>query len=227
METHFQKELSALKEKLLTMGGLAEEMIHIAGLALLERRADDARKVFANEVEVNKLHVEIDDRCMKLIALHQPAAADLRLIMAALKINSDMERIGDQAVNICETTKILLGQPPLEKGLADIPRMITLAQSMLKDALDAFVKSDVELAKSVLKRDDEEDKLKSRMFQELLELMQSDSSTIHRALDLILISRNLERIADHATNIAEDVIFMALGKDIRHGAADQIIPPLV
>ena len=220
METHFQKELNILKEKLLTMGGLAEEMIHVAGNALLERKPDATGKVFANEKEVNKLHIEIDDRCMKLIALYQPAAADLRLIIAAIKINSDMERIGDQAVNICETTKILLGQPPLEKRVGDIPRMVSLAQSMLKDALDAFVKSDVELAQSVLKRDDEEDKLKSGMFQGLLKLMQTDSSTIHRALDLILISRNLERIADHATNIAEDVIFMVQGKDIRHGAAN-------
>ncbi len=218
METHFQKELNAFKERLLHMGSLVEEMIHLAGNAVLERNPALTQKVFANEAEVNKLHIEIDDRSVKLIALHQPAAADLRLITAAMKINSDMERIGDQAINICETAKILLTQPPLERRAMDISRMVTLAKSMLKDALDAFVKSDVELAKSVLKRDDEEDKLKSQMFQELLELMQSDPSTIHRALDLILISRNLERIADHATNIAEDAVFMVLGKDIRHQA---------
>jgi phosphate transport system protein len=219
METHFQRELNILKERLLNMGGLIEEMIHLAGNALLERKPELTQKVFSNEQEVNKLHIEIDDRCIKLIALHQPTATDLRLIMAAVKINSDLERIGDQAINICQTTKILLDQPPLDKRPGDIPRMIMVAKSMVKDALDAFVKSDQALAHSVLERDDEEDKLKSQMFQELLELMQSESSTIHRALDLILISRNLERIADHATNIAEDVIFMVLGKDIRHGTS--------
>jgi len=217
METHFQKELNTLKERLLHMGSLTEEMIYLAGNALLERQIQQTQKVFENELEVNKMHIEIDDRCVKLIALFQPAATDLRLITAAMKINSDIERIGDQAINICETTKILLDQPPLDKKPSDIPRMVTVAKSMLKDALDAFVRSDVELARSVLKRDDEEDKMKAQMFQELLKLMQSDTSTIHQALDLILISRNLERIADHATNVAEDVIFMVLGKDIRHG----------
>ncbi|MFH2034155.1 MAG: phosphate signaling complex protein PhoU, partial [Candidatus Margulisiibacteriota bacterium] len=150
--------------------------------------------------------------------LHQPAATDLRFIIAAIKINSDLERIGDQAVNISQTTEILLDQPQLERKLLDIPRMAELAQSMLKDSLDAFVKKDVALAKTVLARDAEEDRLKSEGFNELMQLMQSDASTIQRALGLILISRNLERVADHATNIAEDVIFMALGQDIRHHA---------
>src|SRR6267154_1071772 len=154
-----------------------------------------------------KRHIEVDDRCFKLLALYQPTADDLRFIMGAIKINSDLERIGDQAVNISQTTSILLNFPQLKKKLFDIPRMAELAKKMLKDALDAYVKKDVEMAKSVVQRDEEEDKLKSESFHELMQLMQSDTSTIQRALSLILISRNLERIADHATNIAEDVIF--------------------
>ena len=171
-----------------------------------------------NEDEVNRLHIDIDNRCVNLIALHQPAATDLRFIIAAIKINSDLERIGDQAVNISQTAALLLDHPQLEKKLLNIPRMTELAQSMFKDSLDSFVKKDVALARTVLARDAEEDQLKSEAFNELMQLMQSDASTIQRALGLILIARNLERIADHATNIAEDVIFMTLGKDIRHHA---------
>ena len=223
MQRHFEQSEEQLKDRLLTMGGLVEQMIRLAVKGLLERKAEIHEKVAAYEGLVNRLHMELDDRCMKLIALYQPAAQDLRLIMAAAKINSDLERIGDQAMNISETTSFLVQQPQLEKKLFDIPRMSELAQSMLKDALDAFVKKDVALAQSVIRRDDEEDKLKSEAFHELMHLMQSDSSTIQRALGLILIARNLERIADHATNIAEDVVFMVQGKDIRHHA-DQAVP---
>jgi phosphate transport system protein len=179
------------------------------------------KEVAHDEGQVNDLHIDVDDRCLKLIALHQPTAADLRFIIAALKINSDLERIGDQAVNISQTAARLLEVPQLERKLLDLPRMADMAQSMLKDSLDAFVKKDVELARSVLERDDAEDQLKSESFHELMRIMQSDASTIERALSLILIARNLERIADHATNIAEDVIFMVHGKDIRHHAEDK------
>ncbi len=216
MRRYFEEIEEELKNKLLHMGSLAEEMIHLATKALLERKEEFLKKVPQNEEEVNRLHIEIDDRCLKLLALHQPAAQDLRFIIAAVKINSDLERIADQAVNISENTAVLLNEPQLEKKPLDIPRMADLAKSMLKDSLDAFVKKDADLARSVIQRDDEEDKLKSHAFHELMRLMQSDSSTIQRALGLILIARNLERIADHATNIAEDVIFMTLGKDIRH-----------
>jgi phosphate transport system protein len=173
-------------------------------------------EIGSDEDRVNQLHIEIDDLCLRLIALHQPAAGDLRLIAAALKINSDLERIADQAVNIAETSSFLSRAPKMHLG--DIPRMVELAVSMVKDALDAFARRDVDLARDVIARDDEEDQLKSQTFNELIQLMQSDASTIQRGMDIILIARNLERIADHATNIAEDVVFMVLGKDIRHGA---------
>ncbi len=216
MQRHFDVDLEALRSTLLEMGGIAEDMIGHAVKVLTERDESFADQVQEMEKRVNALHIEIDDRCLKLIALHQPAAGDLRLIAAAIKINSDLERIGDQAVNIAETATYLCHLPRIKLG--DIPRMVELAAGMTKDSLDAFSRRDVELAREVIGRDDEEDQLKSETFNELLALMQSDASTIQRAMDIILIARNLERIADHATNIAEDVIFMVLGKDIRHGA---------
>ncbi|MBI4371105.1 MAG: phosphate signaling complex protein PhoU [Elusimicrobia bacterium] len=218
MRRHLETAEDELKERLLVMGGLAEEMIRAAVEGLRDRKEAPLRTVHENEETVNRLHIEVDDRCLKLIALHQPTAADLRLILAASKINSDLERIGDQAVNIAENAAVLLGQPPLERKLLDLPRMADLAKAMLKDSLVAFVRKDVELARSVIARDDAEDRLKSEAFHELMQIMQSDASTIQRALGLILIARNLERIADHATNVAEDVIFMVLGRDIRHRA---------
>ena len=166
------------------------------------------------ERQVNALHIEIDEVCLRLIALHQPAASDLRLIAAAIKINSDLERVGDQAVNIAETGVYLCKEPKIKLG--DIPRMVEVAVGMLKDSLDAFARGDTDLARDVIRRDDEEDRLKSQTFNELVHLMQRDASAIQRGMDIILIARNLERIADHATNIAEDVVFMVIGKDIRH-----------
>ncbi|MBI4055978.1 MAG: phosphate signaling complex protein PhoU [Elusimicrobia bacterium] len=222
MRRHFEEVEEELRNRLLHMGGLVEEMIHWAGQALLERKEESLKKIAKNEEEVNQLHIEIDDRCLKLIALHQPTSADLRFIMACVKINSDLERVADQAVNISENTVVLLAQPQLKRKLLDIPRMVELAGGMLKDSLDAFVRKDVALAQAVVQRDEEEDQLKSEAFHELMQIMQADSSSIQRALGLILIARNLERIADHATNIAEDVIFMVLGKDIRHHAENKV-----
>jgi phosphate transport system protein len=216
LKRHFDEDLEGLRGNLLKMGALAEEMIHYAVKILVERNDSYLKNIRAHENRVNDLHIQIDDQCLRLIALHQPAAGDLRLIAATLKINSDLERIGDQAVNIAETSEFLLRLPRIKLG--DIPRMVTLAKAMVKDSLDAFARKDVELARSVIARDDEEDRMKSETFNELVQLMQSDASTIERAMEIILISRNLERIADHATNIAEDVIFMVLGKDIRHHA---------
>ncbi len=221
MRRRFEEIEEELKNRLLHMGSLAEEMIHLAVTGLFERTDKFIQQVFDREKEVNKLHIEVDDRCLKLLALYQPASSDLRFIMAAVKINSDLERIGDQAVNVTQTSQFFIHNPPLEKKLFDIPRMAQLATQMLKESLDAFVNKDVELARMVMTRDSEEDELKRGAFNDLLKLMQSDPSTIQRALGLILISRNLERIADHATNIAEDVIFMVLGKDIRHHAEDE------
>ncbi|MBI4422562.1 MAG: phosphate signaling complex protein PhoU [Elusimicrobia bacterium] len=218
MKRHFDEDLDALRARLLHMGSLCEEMIHYAVKVVSERKESLIDEVRRREDEVNGLHIEIDDRVLKLIALHQPAAGDLRLIAAAIKINSDLERIGDQAVNVAETGEYLCKEPRIK--LYDVPRMVEVATGMLKDSLDAFARKDVALARDVIRRDDEEDKLKSQTFNELVQLMQSDASTIQRAMDIILIARNLERVADHATNIAEDVIFMVLGKDIRHHAED-------
>jgi phosphate transport system protein len=215
-----------LRARLLRMGGLCEEMIHDAVKLILERDAVHLARVQDTERQVNQLHVEIDDVCLKLIALHQPAAGDLRMIAAALKINSDLERVGDQAVNIAETGVYLIKEPQIKLG--DIPRMVEVAVGMLKDSLDSFAKGDVDLARDVIRRDDEEDRLKSQTFNELLSLMQKDASAIQRGMDVILIARNLERVADHATNIAEDVIFMVLGKDIRHGAErHEVVDPTI
>lgn len=220
MERHFDQDLQQLKEKLLTMGSLAETMIHLAVKALVDRKGELVKDVYRQEKEVNALQIEVDDRCIKMIALHQPAASDLRFITAAMKINADLERIADQAVNISETTEYLLQEPQL-KPLIDVPRMAEIAKKMLKDALDSFVSKDENLARAVLVRDDQVDELKEQVFRELLTYMISDPSTIKRALALILISRNLERIADHATNIAEDVIFVVAGKDIRHHSEEK------
>ncbi len=215
MERHFDEELNQLKERLLTMASHCEKMIHLSVKALEERDLEFANEVFALEREVNQLHVELDDRAMKLFALQSPVAGDLRAIMAAMKINAELERIGDQAVNVSQNTFQLLKQPQL-KPLIDIPLMAEITESMLRDVLDAFVRRDTELARQVCLRDDKVDALKDQIFRELLTYMITDASTIKRCIDLILISRNFERIGDHATNIAEDVIFMVKGQDIRH-----------
>ena len=216
MKRHFDTDLDDLRGRLLRMGSLCEEMVHYAVKVVVERDERYVGDVQAWERQVNALHIEIDEVCLRLIALHQPAAGDLRLLAAAIKINSDLERVGDQAVNIAETGVYLCKEPKIKLG--DIPRMVEVAAGMLKDSLDAFARGDVELAREVIKRDDEEDRLKSQTFNELVHLMQRDASAIQRGMDIILIARNLERIADHATNVAEDVIFMVLGKDIRHPA---------
>ena len=219
---HFEEELQELKQRLLTMGALVEERVHAAVDSLIHRRIDVAEKVIGSDEEVNALQIEIDDRCLKLLALQQPIASDLRLITSAMKINADLERIGDQAVNVAENVVKLLPHPTL-KPLIDIPRMAEIAEKMIRDALDAFVKRDGDLARDVLRRDDEVDELKDQVFRELLTYMMADPGTIQRALALILISRNLERIADHATNIAEDVIFLVEAKDVRHHHAKETL----
>src|SRR5919106_1126457 len=216
---HFEDALETLKERLLAMGGLAEERVRSAVMGLSERKPDLVEQVLTGDEPINDLHIEVDDRCFKLLALHQPMAADLRAIVAAVKINSDLERVGDLAVNIAEATKRYMQHPPVKK-LIDIPRMGDIAQGMLRDALDSFVRRDVALARQVLHEDDELDGLKTQIFRELLTHMLQDPATVEPALDLILVSRHLERIGDHATNIAEDVIFMVSAKDVRHHAGE-------
>ena len=217
---HFQEELEQLKTRLLEMGGLAEDRVRLAVRALVERDFAIVEKVLVSDEAINQLHIEIDDRCFKLLALHQPMAVDLRAIVSAVKINTDLERVGDLAINIAEAVARYLQHPPV-KELIDIPRMAVIAQGMLRDALDAFVRRDMALAQAVLDRDDELDALKTQVFRDLLDHMLRDPATIEPGLDLILISRHLERIGDHATNIAEDVIFMVSARDVRHHQEEQ------
>jgi len=212
---HFEEEMQALKNRLLNVGALVEERVHDATNALIERRIDTAERIIASDQDGNDLQIEIDDRCLRLLALQQPMASDLRLITAAMKINADLERIGDQAVNIAEQAVRILAHPPL-KPIIDLPRMAEISERMTRESLDAFVRKDAKLARAILARDDEVDQLKDQVFRVLLTYMMADPGTIERALGLILISRHLERIADHATNIAEDVIFVVEAKDVRH-----------
>jgi len=214
---HFQEELGQLKARLLEMGGLAEERVRTAIQALVERDPALVARVLDGDAPINQLHIEIDGRCVKLLALHQPMAVDLRAILSAVKINTDLERVGDLAINIAEAALRYLAHAAV-KELIDIPRMADIAQRMLRDALDAFVRRDTALAQRVLDADDELDGLKTQVFRELLTSMLQAPQTIEPAIDLILVSRHLERIGDHATNIAEDVIFMVSARDVRHHA---------
>jgi phosphate transport system protein len=212
---HFQEELDALQARLLEMGGLAEERVRVAIQGLVTREPSLIEKVMRGDEPLNRLHIEVDNRCFTLLALYQPMATDLRAVVAAVKINTDLERVGDLAVNIAEAARRYVTHAPVKK-LIDIPQMGDIAQAMLRDALDSFVRRDTRLAQQVLNEDDRLDELKTQVFRELLTYMLNDPSTVEPALDLILISRHLERIGDHATNIAEDVIFMVSALDVRH-----------
>jgi phosphate transport system protein len=220
MERHFDEELKELKGKLLQMASLAEESIAKSVKALVERDKSLAEEVINSDEAINFLEIDVDEISLRLLALRQPIATDLRFITSALKINSDLERIGDLSVNIAQRALDLLEQPLL-KPLIDIPRMAQLAQKMVKDSLDAFVNRDADMALDVCRRDDAVDQLNHQIFRELLTYMIQDPKTITRSVDLILIGRHLERIADHATNIAEDVVFMVKGKTIKHHIADK------
>lgn len=216
MERHFDTELRNLKQQVLEMGGCVERAIDEAIGALLERKPERFGQVMELEGKINRAHILVDQTCLNLLARQQPLAADLRFVIAIIKINTDLERMGDQAVNISQTGQRYLSATPL-KPLIDIPRMAREVQQMVRQSLDALVKKDVELAREVLNKDDSVDSLKDQIFRELITYMIADPKTIERALNLILIARNLERIGDHATNIAEDVIFAITGEDIRHG----------
>ncbi|HUL30272.1 MAG TPA: phosphate signaling complex protein PhoU [Thermodesulfobacteriota bacterium] len=225
METHFQKELEDLKEELLKMAALVEDAIHHAVQSLVKRDSGLIQKTFEGENRINAMELAIEDRCLKLLALRQPMAADLRFITSAMKITTDLERMGDQAVNIAERA-VSLNQEPQIKPYLDIPRMAETAESMVKDVLDAFVNHDSKLARSVCERDDLVDGLNDQVFRELLTFMNSDPQTITRAIHLMIVCRCLERIADHATNIAEDVIFMLDARVIKHHADPQEGPSI-
>ena len=212
---HFIEELEDLQGRLLEMGTLVESAIHNSVRALTERSETLANQVLGNEDRINHLEIEIDDLAVRLLALQQPMAKDLRFLTAAIKINTDLERMGDLAVNIVERAIALMNRPPA-KPLIDIPQMARTVESMVRKSLDAFVKREPELARSVLLSDDTVDRLRDSIHSELISFMQEDPESIPQALDLILVARHLERIADHATNIAEDTLFLVKGVDVRH-----------
>jgi phosphate transport system protein len=215
MERHFHEELELVKEKTLKLGSLVETMVEQAVASLVDRDSRLAEEVIASDRKVDILDLEIEEDCLRLLALHQPAAKDLRFITTAMKITTDLERMADQAVNICERA-IELNEEPQLKPYIDIPIMSQLSQKMMREALDAFVRKDAELARQVIPEDNKVDALKDQIFRELLTFMMEDPRTIPRAIRLILVSRHLERVADHATNIAEMVVFLVEGKTIRH-----------
>jgi phosphate transport system protein len=217
---HFLEELEELQGRLLEMGGLVESAIYNSVLALSERNEVRARQVLNNEARINQMEIAIDDCAVRLLALQQPMARDLRFLTAAIKINSDLERMGDLAVNIVQRALSLMKQAPV-KPLIDIPKLAQLAESMVHRSLDSFVRRDAELARQVLLSDDAVDELRDAIYEELVSFMERDPSTVSRSLDLIFVARNLERVADHATNIAEDVVFLVQGVDVRHHAGVQ------
>src|SRR6266513_1950518 len=220
MERHFEIDLSELKERLLWMGSLAERAVHQAVHAVLDGEGSLAQEVLNGEVAVNDLQIEIDDRVVHLLALHQLMATDLRFVLAVSRINNDLERIGDQAVNIAQGALRVLRHPRV-KPYVDLSRMSELTEEMVRNALNAVVRRDVELAQTVLATDDRVDNYRDQIFRELLTYMMGDSSVVFPAFELILVAKNLERIGDHATNIAEDVIYLVQGQDIRHPTVDR------
>jgi len=214
-DRHYDAELKELNLKILEMGGLVEKQIEHAVRGLVERDDDLCRITIERDHDVNRMDVDIDDLCIRLLALHQPAAKDLRLITTGLKITTDLERIGDIAVNLCERA-IELNKEPQLKPFIDIPRMAQVAQTMLRQSLDSFVREDVDLALRVCRDDDIIDQLTQQLFRELMSYMVEAPQTITRATRLLFVAKYLERIADHATNIAEMVVFTVKGKSIRH-----------
>jgi phosphate transport system protein len=214
---HFSAELEELSNKLLEMAGLVESAIHRSVRSLIEKDRELAQQVIRDEPQINRMEMEIDGVATRLLALRQPVARDLRFLTAALKINTDLERMGDLANHIAERSLSLMHHP-LVKPMTDIPKMASLVQSMLLKCLEAFVKADAELARSVLLADDEVDSLRDSVYKELMEAMQQDPGVVTAAVDLIFVARNLERIGDHSTNIAEDVVYLVQGVDVRHHA---------
>jgi len=217
---HFQEELEALQNRLLEMAGIVESAIHSSVRSLVNRDEKEAARVLEHEERINHMEIEIDEHATRLMALYQPMAKDMRFLTAAIKINSDLERMGDLAVNVAERSLSLAQQPPV-KPLIDIPHMADLVESMVQKCLDAFVRRDGNVAREVLESDDAVDDLKDSIYNELIQFMESDPFTVRRGVDLMFVAHNLERIADHATNISEDVLFLVKGIDVRHHAEDR------
>jgi phosphate transport system protein len=218
MERTFIHHLDEIRQQLLRMGGLVEEMVAGAMQALIDRDSDHAAVVIRTDLEVDALEMKIDEACNAALVRFQPAAIDLRFLVAVMKSAHDLERMGDSAVNVAEAVEVLNQEPPL-KPYIDLPRLAELVRQMVKDALDAFVQRDADRAIDVCRRDDEVDALYKQLFRELLTYMMEDPKAVTRSLHLLLVARNFERIADHATNIAEDVVYYVRGEDIRHHRA--------
>ena len=212
---HFHEQLQDLLQKIVMMGNIAESMIQSATTGLVKRQDSLYTEVFAREDEVNRLQVEVDDMAVKLTARQQPVAQDVRFLFMSSRIGGELERIADQAINICQNSRHVLEQPPL-RPLVELPIMAELAQKMVRDSLTAMIQRDVALAALVLEEEHKVDAFRNQIFSTLLDWMKQDPTAIERALSLILIARNLERIGDHATNIAEEVIYWIQGRDVRH-----------
>ena len=223
MRTRFQQGLDELKSKLLAMGGMAENAVELAVRAYRERVPELCQKVFQNEERINRAEHTIDELALDLLAMQQPMAVDLRFILAVIKSNADLERVGDQAVNIAQRVMDLIALPQVDLA-ADIPQMASMSAHMIRQALEAFVSANAELAQQVLEMDDTVDRMNQDVFLAMDKTMRESPAYIRQALDTIIIARNLERVADHATNIAEDVIFWVRGADVRHHLAEQATP---
>lgn len=216
MERSIDTVLDELKKLILTMGGYVEKALSQATLALIQRQVEVFHEVHEIEKKINEAHIQVDNACVSVLAKQGPVAKDLRLILSIIKINTDLERMGDQSVNIAYTGKDYLERPS-GTHLNEITRMSELVKTMVRESLDSFVRGDIDQARRILSMDDEVDALKNQVFNDLKEHMKKFPNDVEPSLDLILIARNLERLGDHATNIAEDVIFAFTGKDIRHG----------
>ncbi len=215
MKREFENELDAIKEAVLTMAGLVEKSLDDANRAMTNRDSNRAREVIAADEAIDRYEVEIDQLASTFIVRHQPAASDLRFILVAIKMGPELERIGDHAVNIARRVLDLNAEPPL-KPLIDLPRMVNLARAMVSDAISAYVKRDAEAARDIIGRDDEVDELYLQLFRELISFMIEDPHTITQAIDLLFVARSAERIADQATNISEEVVYLVEGVPIRH-----------
>jgi phosphate transport system protein len=220
MERQLDQQIEKIRQDLLRMGGLVEQMIAKANRALVERDDSLVQQILEQDHEVDRLEIEIDEACMQTLVRHQPTAVDLRYLVAVMKIVTDLERMGDSAVNIGQSTANLNTEPPL-KPYIDLPEMSRRVRDMVRRSLDAFVRRDAAMAEAVLADDDEVDARYKQLFRELLTYMIEDPKTVSRCLHLLLIARNLERIADHSTNIAEDVIYYVEGRDVRHSVSRQ------
>ena len=221
MQRHFDEQIADLKEKLLLMSGRAEEIIRKALESLMSRDSELAGEVIVDDAAIDRMEIDIEEACIQLLALQQPLATDLRLITSALKISNDLERVGDHAVNIAGCAQQLANKSPV-KPLADLPALAEKSIGMLRDALDAFVRGDAEAARLLVRRDDEVDALNRQMFAELMRRMIADPQQVERSMTLVLVGRNLERIADLATNVAEEVVFIAEARIIKHHADEEI-----